>query len=126
MTCRRLLILDDQVMYGRSLVRALGATYDVKVATTFAQAREIIGPNLDAVLADVRLDETNPQDWQGLRFVAEARNQYSKLPIIAMSALEDPNLEQAAIAAGATRFLRKPIVISHLKALLEELLKTKP
>jgi CheY-like chemotaxis protein len=117
------LVLDDQIMYGRSLLRALRNEYEIVLATSVSEADTLMAGQIDAVLADVRLNEMNAKDRQGLEFVTKARRQYPALLIIAMSALDDPYLEQAALTAGATRFLRKPIVISQLRELLQELLE---
>lgn len=118
----RILVLDDQVQYGRSLDRALRREYELVVAASQAEAREKLTPDICGVLADVCLDESIPNDRQGLEFVSWARAQRPELPIISMSAVDDESLEADALKAGATKFLRKPIVISQLKALLQELL----
>ena len=119
---RRLLVLDDQVQYGRSLDRALRREYDLILATTQSEARQKLSSDITGILADVRLDESDLNDRQGLDFVMWARAKQPDLLIISMSALDDPSLEADALKAGATRFLRKPIVISQLKAMLRELL----
>jgi DNA-binding response OmpR family regulator len=118
----RLLVLDDQVQYGRSLDRALRREYELVLTVSQAEARQRLTSDICGVLADVRLDESKPNDRQGLEFVSWAREQRHDLPIISMSALDDESLESDALRAGATKFLRKPIVISHLRALLQELL----
>jgi len=117
----KLLVLDDQVQYGRALERALRREFELVLATTLSEARVKFTAGIDAVITDIRLDESNPNDRQGLEFVAEIRGIHPAIPIIAMSALDDPDLECASLAAGATRFMRKPIVISQLKTLLQEL-----
>jgi DNA-binding NtrC family response regulator len=118
----RLLVLDDQVQYGRSLDRALRRDYELILATSQEEARKSLSSDISGVLTDVRLDESNPNDRQGLEFVLWVRAQRPDLPIISMSALDEESLESDAMKAGATRFLRKPIVISQLRALLQELL----
>jgi len=120
-----LLVLDDQIQYGRSLNRALRNNYDLMLATTLREAKDKLTPNVIGILADVRLDETIPNDRQGLDFVSWARGQRSDLKIISMSALDDEALEAEALNAGANKFLRKPIVISKLKVLLEEMFNSK-
>lgn len=117
----KLLILDDQVQYGRSLDRALRQEYELVLATTFSEAKEKFTSDIGGVLADVRLDESKPNDRQGLEFVTWARGLRPELPIISMSAVDDESLESDAKKAGATKFLRKPIVISQLKMLLAEM-----
>lgn len=118
---RKILVLDDQLQYGRSLDRVLRSEYDLVLAVSQDEAREKLTADICGVLADVRLDDSDPHDRQGLEFVSWARAQRPDLPIISMSALDDPSLDSDALKAGATKFLRKPIVISQLKALLQEL-----
>ena len=120
-----ILVLDDQVQYGRSLERALRNEYELVLTTSLPEAKEKMTPDISGVLVDVRLDESNPNDRQGLEFVSWAKAQRPNLQIVSMSALDDESLEADALKAGATRFLRKPIVISQLKALLEELFNKK-
>lgn len=119
----QILVLDDQVQYGRSLERALRQDYDLVLATTMAEAIEKMSADFSLVLSDIRLDESNPVDRQGLEFIRWVRARDQKLPIVAMSAVDESSLEQDALVAGATKFLRKPIVISQLRTLLQELLR---
>lgn len=121
----KLLILDDQVQYGRSLDRALRQEYELVLATTLAEAKDRFTSDIGGVLADVRLNESKPNDRQGLEFVTWARSCRPDLPIISMSAVDDESLEADSINAGATEFLRKPIVISQLKILLTEMFRKK-
>jgi CheY-like chemotaxis protein len=120
-----ILVLDDQVQYGRSLDRALRQDYVLVLATSLLEAMEKLTPDISGVLADVRLDELETTDRQGLEFVSWAKGKRPDLQIISMSALDDESLEADALKAGATRFLLKPIVISQLKALLEEMFNKK-
>jgi len=118
----KILVLDDQGQYLRSLARALRADADLVLVGTFAAAQEAYSGDFALVLTDIRLDEARDDDRQGIDFIRFVRSRDAELPVIAMSALEAPAVEQAALAAGATRFLRKPIVVSELRALLTELI----
>lgn len=118
----KILVLDDQAQYLRSLARALKADADLVLVETLAAAQEAFSPDFALVLTDIRLDEAWDDDRQGIDFIRFVRSRASEMPVIAMSALDAPDVEAAALAAGATRFLRKPIVISELRALLSELI----
>jgi len=120
-----ILVLDDQVQYGRSLDRALRGEYEIVLSVSQAEAREKLTPDICIILADVCLNESDATDRKGLEFVSWVRTQRPDLPIISMSAMDDESLESAALKAGATKFLRKPIAISRLKALLQELVTRK-
>ena len=117
-------ILDDQAQYIRSLERALRDRFHVRFASTVAEAAERFYDDVDLVLADIRLDESNDNDRQGLEFIRLVRSRRADMPIVAMSALDAPDIEAAALSAGATRFLRKPIVVSELRKLLTEVIGT--
>lgn len=118
----KILVLDDQGQYLRSLARALKADADLILVETLTAAQEAFSPDFALVLTDIRLDEARDDDRQGIDFIRFVRSRSAELPVIAMSALEAPDVEAAALAAGATRFLRKPIVVSELRMLLTELI----
>jgi DNA-binding NtrC family response regulator len=122
----KLLVLDDQLQYLRSLERALRQDFDVVLATTLSEANENISDSVALVLADVRLDERNDRDRTGLNFIQQSRSRYPYLPIVAMSALDASDVDRAAISAGASRFLRKPIVLSELRKLIGDLIRKRP
>jgi CheY-like chemotaxis protein len=117
-----ILILDDQVQYLRSLERALRADFDVIIAGSLAEAKVKVASKCALLITDIRLNESNDKDRQGLEFIRWVRQQRPELPILAMSALDEPQLDSDALAAGATKFLRKPIVVSQLKSILQLLL----
>lgn len=119
----KILVLDDQEQYLRSLARALRGEYELTTASTKQGAKAALTQEIDAVLTDIRLDESTDDDRQGLDFIRSLRVNYPDIPVVAMSALDVENIEADALAAGATRFLRKPIVISNLKRVLEQLLQ---
>lgn len=118
----KILVLDDQGQYLRSLARAIKADWDLVLVESLAAAKEAFSPAFALVLTDIRLDEARDDDRQGIDFIHFVRSRGAALPIIAMSALDAHDVEEAALAAGATRFLRKPIVVSDLRALLSELI----
>ena len=75
------------------------------------------------VLSDIRLSESNDDDRHGLELIRTVRTRRPDLPIVAMSALDSPDVAQASLSAGANRFLRKPIVVTELRKLLADLLE---
>jgi DNA-binding NtrC family response regulator len=115
-------VLDDQVRYSRSLQRAIGQGFEVIATESLSDAKEKMSNSVGLVLSDVRLDEADPSDRQGLDFIKWVRSAFPAIPIIAMSALDDSRLDQDAVAAGATKFLPKPITVSTLRTTLSELL----
>lgn len=55
----RVLVVDDEVLIGRSIHRALAKTYDVVVADSGAQAIELLraNPAFDCILCDLQMPE---------------------------------------------------------------------
>lgn len=55
----RVLVIDDEVLIGRSIQRALAKTYDVVVADSGAQAIEVLraNPTFDCILCDLQMPE---------------------------------------------------------------------
>ena len=119
----KLLILDDQLAYVRSLERVLRADYDVFGVTSIAEAEKAALPETFAALVDIRLDEKEPGNRDGLKFIGWLHEQHPAIVPIAMSALEDPDLEGEAVASGAAMFLQKPVRVSELKEILRKLLR---
>ncbi|MCK4786481.1 MAG: response regulator [Desulfobacteraceae bacterium] len=86
---KNILILDDQVMYGRSLARALGREYDVRHAVSCLDAKAR-AEYVHIALVDIRLDEeADAENREGLDFIRWLRKQSRDVSIIAMSALEE-------------------------------------
>ena len=116
----KLLVIDDQVMYGRSLERTLRKDYDVCIASTCGEARRN-SDNADIVLVDICLSESDTSNREGLDFIRWLHAEFPKISIIAMSALQEEDIENDAKEAGATHFLHKPIILSQLRSLLTDL-----
>src|SRR5436309_1667774 len=106
---RRILILDDQVRYLRSLDRALRNEFDIVSASSLEEAKAKADERIEVVLSDVRLNEADIANRDGLRFIRWVRSNLPKTSVIAMSAIEDDDVERDALLAGATTFLPKPI-----------------
>lgn len=117
----RILVLDDQLQYLRSLARAFQAEYDFSLVRSLDEALATVSDNFDIVLSDLCLTEPAGTQLDGLVFVRHLRTNFPNLPVIAMSALELEGIKEKAMAAGATAFLSKPIRISNLRSLLIEL-----
>ena len=94
---------DESVrMAIRSLLRSLGFKVEL-----FGSAEDLLGParldDIACVIVDVRLPGMSGLDLQR-QFLAATR----EVPMIFMSAHDDPVARQQALTAGAVAFLRKP------------------
>ncbi|SRR6266511_2023035 len=70
--------------------------------------------------ADLLITDCNMPLMDGITLIRLLRSRQSTVPIIALSGY--PHTEQAAMEAGATRFLEKPFTIQQLARLLADFL----
>ena len=96
--------------------------YDVITAENGNEALSLAGSNtVDLILTDLGLP-----DMDGIRVVRRLRefsDRFSRIPIIMQTAFERSECYQAAMDAGCTEVLTKPIDFDTLHALIERLLR---
>lgn len=104
---KTILIVDDDV----DLVKTLGCLleaegFDTLIAYEGIRAVEKANKHLpDLILLDLQMPAGTGQTvLSSLR----SRNETRKIPVIILTALDDPSLETAARQAGAQEFLKKP------------------
>lgn len=119
----KIIILDDQKDYLRSLALALSGSYEVFSFTDISSAKQSLSKEISAVLVDICLNETEANNRDGLLFIEEVRKGNPIVPILAISGIQDSALPEQTIKAGANKFLKKPINIAELRQLLKELIK---
>jgi two-component system KDP operon response regulator KdpE len=116
---RRVLVVDDEPQILRALSANLrGAGYDVVTAATGedALANAAMKPP-DAVILDLVLP-----DKSGTEVTRELR-QWSRAPVILLSAVGDETDKVAALDAGADDYVTKPFGIDELLARLRAALR---
>lgn len=119
MTTRtQVLIVDDDEEYLRSLSASLSADFEPLTAATLDDARAAMSEDVAMCLVDVRLSETDPGDRAGLEFLEWIRMNHPDTPVIMMSRYRDFDMAVDSLNLGASFFLRKPITMLELKALL--------
>ncbi len=114
----RLLLVEDDVVTQtalRGILRLRG--YDVTVASTLAQAQEILEtPDpVDAVILDLMLP-----DGDGESLVGMLRGTRGEVPVIVTTGTSDDRRLRRVESMGTTLLLRKPIVLSELLAALPQ------
>jgi DNA-binding response OmpR family regulator len=115
----KILILDDREDYLRALQAALRREFEVVCARSVEEATRLMDNTVQAALVDVRLSEEDPSNREGLSFPAAARQAYPHVPVLMMSAYRDVDAIRT-LDAGADFFLRKPIDLRELRALLRD------
>lgn len=115
MAPKRVLIVDDALEMGRMLKAALhtwNKTLAINVVPSAEEALlEISAEPLDLLIADIRLP-----GMSGLDLVSRVHARSSQTRIMVITGLAGENLPAQAQAAGADRFLRKPL---HMAEFLE-------
>ncbi|MBI1929830.1 response regulator [Candidatus Poribacteria bacterium] len=116
------LIIDDIEDYLRSLATALKRDFTILTARSLEDAKATMAENsVNVVLSDIRLDESDPTNRDGLVFLEWSRGTYPRVPVVMMSAYREFDLAVDALNLGAAKFLKKPINLRELKALLKTL-----
>ncbi len=115
----RVLVVDDEPHIVRGLKIILrGAGYAVEAAETKAEALAALAARApDALVLDLVLP-----DGQGVEICREVR-QWSRLPILVLSAIGDEREKVRALDAGADDYVTKPFGTDELLARLRAVLR---
>ena len=119
---KKLLITDDVPEYVNSLKNALQGEYEVVPASSLADAKEKSAADIDAYLIDIRLDENDPKNCDGIVFLEWLKKEYPAQPTILMSAYSDSEMKNEVMRKGASEFMKKPIFLADLRKKLKELI----
>ena len=107
----RLLVVDDDPHFLRVLARILsGENFLVTSAAGACDALELLkSAQFDLVISDLRMPECD-----GLNFLESLRGSGSTVPVIILTAYGEVDTYLAAMNAGATEYLNKPIQSDEL------------
>ncbi|MGH3017630.1 MAG: response regulator [Gaiellaceae bacterium] len=119
MSGERILVVDDEPQFLRALQTNLrGAGYDVATATTAEEALAAAGLRPpEAVILDLLLPDGRGTD------VCRDLREWTKAPIILVSAVGEEAEKVAALDAGADDYVTKPFAIGELLARLRAVLR---
>lgn len=93
--------LGDAVLIRRALERSDSAV-QVSLASTLGDGIALLAGGYDAVLLDLTLP-----DAHGLDTLHRMRTAAAGLPIVVLTGLDDPGIESACLAGGASSYLSK-------------------
>ena len=118
----RLVIADDHPLFRgalREAVSGLLERVDVAEAGTFDQLVELLerGGDVDLVLLDLTMPGT--RGFSGLRYM---RAQYPSVPVIVVSASDDPATIRRCMEFGASGFIPKTLGIDAMRAAISRVL----
>lgn len=102
------LVVDDAKILGHLLTAAY-ATLEADIHATAVATAEEAEAALQNEGADLLVIDVHLPGKSGLELTRKVRKLYPKIKIIDISGLNDPNLHEKALAAGADAFFPKPI-----------------
>jgi len=119
----RLLIADDHPLFRGALRQAVNGLFDradVAEAGSFEEIPEILerGGEIDLVLLDLRMPGV--RGFSGLMYL---RAQYPHLPIVVISANDDPAVIRRCMEFGASGFIPKTLGIEAMREAIARVLE---
>jgi DNA-binding NtrC family response regulator len=121
-TAGRILVVDDDPYFLRVLSRILsGENFQVKTAEGATQAAQVLGQDtFDVVVSDLRLP-----DGDGLTILQELRRAGADTPVVILTAYGEVESYIAAMNAGATEYLNKPVKGDELVEVIRRCLRSR-
>ncbi|WP_372966177.1 EAL domain-containing protein [Marinobacter sp.] len=110
-----ILVVDDEPTTIRVVTNALSQDYDLIIATSVAEAMDILEQNdkPHLILLDIMMPDTN-----GLEMCRnlKTRHDLQHIPVIFISALSDAQSEEEGFAAGGVDYIHKPVRLPAVRA----------
>lgn len=118
----RILIVDDDPYFLRVMSRILsGENFRVSTASGPTEAGQLLRENaFDVVISDLRMPEDD-----GLSFLQQIRTTGNEVPVIILTAYGEVDTYLAAMNAGATEYLNKPIKSDELLKVVRNCLRSR-
>jgi DNA-binding NarL/FixJ family response regulator len=118
----RLLIADDHPLYRGALREAVNGLFeriDIAEAGTFNEVTELLerGSEVDLVLLDLTMPGV--RGFSGLMYL---RAQYPGVPVIVVSANDDPAAIRHCMAFGASGFIPKTLGVEAMRGAISRIL----
>ena len=118
----RFVIADDHPLFRGALREAMSAIYpgvEISEAGTFEEASKLLDENGETDL--VLLDLTMPgvRGFSGLMYL---RSQYPGIPVVIVSANDDPSVIRRCMDFGASGFIPKTLGVDRMRAAIGSVL----
>lgn len=126
MKAEKLILLVDDIPEYLEMMEALlpDNCRAVKVLSADAAITALTENNFDIAVIDVRLDEKDANNRDGLALLDHVQQKWPELPVIMISAYREFEFQAESLDKGAKEFLKKPIrpdeFIDAVKLVLKE------
>jgi ActR/RegA family two-component response regulator len=118
---KKLLIVDDEKAYARSLAFALKKDFETLIAYSYETALDILKQgNMHGALLDVRLDENDASNKDGLKILEWTNENFPGINTFVMTSYKDMGYKEEAMKLGTKHFFEKPIDIIRMRAILKK------
>ena len=121
---KKILIVEDIDLNIDLLTQLLEDDYEISVAKDGAQGVKSVNESLpDLILMDIQMP-----DMDGLEATTRirAQDEFTHIPIIALTALAMPGDRERCIEAGASEYLSKPVSMKQLVHMIQSQLQEAP
>ena len=120
---RKILIVDDDAEYLKSLTSILKRDFFIIAASSPKDARNLLLSSPDLALLDIRLDESDLNNREGIEILKFVKNEIPTVPVVMMTAFGDIDLAVEAMRLGAADFIQKAkIDIREFRKVIENAL----
>lgn len=119
---RRILIADDHPLFRAALSQAIGDSLPSATLDTVGNFDELSRRLADGQAVDLLLLDLNMPGAKGYAALVHARTVVPALPVIVISAYEDPDVVSAALDHGASGFIPKSSASETLAEAIESVL----
>jgi len=125
MKAEKLILLVDDIPEYLETMEALlpDNCRAVKVLSADAAITALTENNFDTAMIDVRLDENDANNRDGLALLEYIQQKWAELPVIMISAYHEFEYQAESLAKGAKYFLQKPIIPDEFINALKDVLK---
>jgi CheY-like chemotaxis protein/predicted regulator of Ras-like GTPase activity (Roadblock/LC7/MglB family) len=114
----KLLIVDDEIPLLHNLASYLGSFPDEFEVLTAASGEDALATLQKATDIDILLTDVRLPGIDGIELVRQAVARLPELGVVVMTAFPSSTVRQGATAAGALRYLEKPLDLKQLRRLL--------
>ena len=119
MTTRRIIIVDDHPLFRAALRQTLSGNGTVEEAGDLASLSAALEADRDCDLVLLDLNMPGVRGFSGLLLL---RAQYPEVPVMIISAVEDPKVIRRTFELGAAGYLPKSVGPAEIRAAIDKVL----